>query len=99
MHGAVPDIRWVLEIVESVEPSSRADLEISAVNERNLAQEDRQGLTIGCIEQIARRVGWIDETKLLELAAPLAKSDYGEYVQLISQNAHFGESIASKSGV
>ncbi|WP_394771441.1 glucose-1-phosphate thymidylyltransferase RfbA [Lacisediminihabitans sp.] len=61
--------------------------------------EDRQGFKIGCIEEIAWRAGWIDETKLLELAAPLAKSGYGEYLQQISRNSHFGESIAPKSAV
>ncbi len=42
--------------------------------------EDRQGHKIGCIEEIAWRAGWIDDTKLAELAAPLAKSGYGNYL-------------------
>jgi glucose-1-phosphate thymidylyltransferase len=61
--------------------------------------EDRQGFKIGCIEEIAWRAGWIDKTKLLELAAPLTKSGYGEYLQQISRGSHVGESIASKSAV
>lgn len=42
--------------------------------------EDRQGLKIGCIEEIAWKAGWIDDAKLLELAASLAKSGYGGYL-------------------
>jgi glucose-1-phosphate thymidylyltransferase len=43
--------------------------------------EDRQGYKIGCIEEVAWRAGWIDDARLLELAAPLAKSGYGEYLK------------------
>ena len=42
--------------------------------------EERQGFKIGCIEEIAWRSGWIDDTRLAELAAPLAKSGYGDYL-------------------
>jgi len=42
--------------------------------------EDRQGYKIGCIEEIAWRAGWIDESQLLRLAEPLAKSGYGTYL-------------------
>ena len=43
--------------------------------------EDRQGHKIGCIEEIAWRNGWIDDEHLASLAAPLAKSGYGVYLQ------------------
>ena len=43
--------------------------------------EDRQGFKIGCIEEIAWRAGWIDDAQLADLAAPLAKSGYGTYLQ------------------
>jgi glucose-1-phosphate thymidylyltransferase len=43
--------------------------------------EDRQGHKIGCIEEIAWRNGWIDDAALADLAAPLAKSGYGVYLQ------------------
>jgi glucose-1-phosphate thymidylyltransferase len=43
--------------------------------------EERQGLKIGCIEEIAWRAGWIDDAKLRELAAPLKKSGYGVYLE------------------
>ncbi|MCV9388473.1 glucose-1-phosphate thymidylyltransferase RfbA [Reichenbachiella ulvae] len=42
--------------------------------------EERQGLKIGCIEEIAYKMGFIDETLLENLAKPLVKSGYGEYL-------------------
>ena len=42
--------------------------------------EDRQGRKIGCIEEAAYRMGYINEQKLLEIAEPLRKSGYGEYL-------------------
>jgi len=42
--------------------------------------EDRTGLKIGCIEEIAYRNGWIAKDQLLELAQSLQKTDYGNYL-------------------
>ena len=42
--------------------------------------EQRQGLKIGCIEEIAYRMKFINKAQLLELAKPLEKSGYGEYL-------------------
>ena len=42
--------------------------------------EKKTGLMIGCIEEVAYRNGWIDREQLLELAKPLAKTDYGKYL-------------------
>jgi glucose-1-phosphate thymidylyltransferase len=42
--------------------------------------EERQGLKIGCIEEIAFRNGYIDAPQLLKVAEPLRKSGYGEYL-------------------
>ena len=42
--------------------------------------EERQGLKVGCIEEIAWRQGFITEQQLKELAEPLKKSGYGEYL-------------------
>ncbi len=42
--------------------------------------EERQGLKIGCIEEIAWRQGFISEQQLKDLAEPLKKSGYGEYL-------------------
>jgi len=45
--------------------------------------EERQGLKIGCIEEVAFRMGLINEEQLLELARPLKKSGYGVYMENI----------------
>ena len=42
--------------------------------------EERQGLKVGCIEEIAWRQGFITEKQLEDLAEPLKKSGYGEYL-------------------
>ena len=42
--------------------------------------EERQGRKIGCIEEAAYRMGYISDSKLLEIAEPLRKSGYGEYL-------------------
>lgn len=42
--------------------------------------EERQGLKIGCIEEVAYRMGFISEEGLVRLAEPLRKSGYGEYL-------------------
>ena len=43
--------------------------------------EDRQGYKIGCVEEVAWRNGWIDDDRLAEIAEPLLKSGYGEYLR------------------
>lgn len=42
--------------------------------------EERQGLKIGCIEEVAYRMGFITGEELKEIATPLIKSGYGEYL-------------------
>lgn len=42
--------------------------------------EKRQGLKVGCLEEIAYTQGWIDEAKLRELAEPMKSNQYGEYL-------------------
>ncbi|MEA1982599.1 MAG: glucose-1-phosphate thymidylyltransferase RfbA [Campylobacterota bacterium] len=42
--------------------------------------EHRQGLKVACIEEIAHEMGYIDEEQLLELAQPLKKNQYGQYL-------------------
>jgi glucose-1-phosphate thymidylyltransferase len=45
--------------------------------------EKRQGYKIGCIEEVAWRMGFIDREALRQLAAPLGKSGYGAYLETI----------------
>ena len=101
------------EIVRSLKPSPRGELEISDVNREYLRRgtldvamlgrgaawldtgtpeallqaanfvqtiEERQGLKIACPEEVAWRMGWIDDSQVERLAAPLAKSTYGRYL-------------------
>lgn len=49
--------------------------------------EERQGLKIGCIEEIAWEMGYISTEQLEKIAQPLMKSGYGVYLQKILQNA------------
>ena len=42
--------------------------------------EERQGLKIGCIEEVAYNMGYIDKNQLHKVAAPLVKSGYGKYL-------------------
>jgi glucose-1-phosphate thymidylyltransferase len=48
--------------------------------------EERQGLKVGCIEEIAWRQGFITEQQLKDLAEPLKKSGYGEYLLGLLKN-------------
>jgi len=114
---AVPGLYFydndVVEIARKIQPSSRGELEITAVNDEYLQRgklhvsvlergtawldtgtftslmqaaefvrvvEDRQGLKIGCIEEIAFRQGYIDADQLRRVAEPLRKGGYGEYL-------------------
>lgn len=47
--------------------------------------EDRQGLKVGCIEEVAYNMGFIDKEQLLKIAQPLLKSGYGQYLMNLVQ--------------
>ncbi len=119
---AVPGLYFydstVVDVAKAIEPSSRGELEITAVNDFYLQQgslgvtvlergtawldtgtfrslqdagefvrvmEDRTGTKIGCVEEIAWRNGWITAMQLDELAEPLIKSGYGEYLRHLAR--------------
>ncbi len=52
--------------------------------------EHRQGLKVGCPEEVAWRLGWIDAAQLERLAAPLRKSGYGDYLLTLLEERHAG---------
>lgn len=55
--------------------------------------EKRQGLKIACLEGIAYRQGWIDTDKMRQLAQPMLKNQYGQYlIQVIDELERTGES-------
>lgn len=55
--------------------------------------EKRQGLKVACLEGIAYRKGWITEDKMRELAQPMLKNQYGQYLlQVINELKRTGDS-------
>lgn len=55
--------------------------------------EKRQGLKVACLEGIAYRKGWITEDKMRELAQPMLKNQYGQYLlQVIDELKRNGDS-------
>ncbi len=48
--------------------------------------EHRQGYKIACLEEIAYNNGWIDKKRVLEIAKPLSKNGYGEYLRDLVEN-------------
>jgi glucose-1-phosphate thymidylyltransferase len=115
------------EFAKTLKPSSRGELEITALNQVYLdagalnvellgrgfawldtgthdsliqagefirTVEQRQGLRIGCLEEIAFRKGWIDAAQLRALADSLAKSEYGQYLRGLADRPPLPEGLA-----
>lgn len=55
--------------------------------------EERQGLKIGCVEEAAWRLGFISDDELGELARPLLKSGYGDYLVRLLEAGPFGGAL------
>ena len=53
--------------------------------------EKRTGLKIACLEGIAYHNGWISTEKLRELAQPMLKNQYGQYLMKLADTKYFGE--------
>ncbi len=103
----------VVSIAETIKPSARGELEITAVNQEYLRRgqlavelfgrgyawldtgtyerlidagnfirtiEQRQGLQVACLEEIAFRNGWLSADQLQQTAQTMAKTDYGKYL-------------------
>ena len=51
--------------------------------------EERQGLKVSCIEEIAFKRGYIDKEQLVKLAEPLSKNQYGQYLKNIAEEKIF----------
>ena len=58
------------------------------------AVQTRQGLYIACLEEIAYRKGYINKEQLLELAKPLMKTEYGQYLVKVSMENKNNETVA-----
>ena len=58
------------------------------------AVQTRQGLYIACLEEIAYRKGYINKEQLLELAKPLMKTEYGQYLVKVSMENQNNETVA-----
>jgi glucose-1-phosphate thymidylyltransferase len=50
--------------------------------------QDRQGMQVGCPEEIAFRMGFIGAAELLDMAARLGKTDYGRYLKELAEGVH-----------
>ena len=57
--------------------------------------EKRQGLKVACLEGIAYRKGWIDDEKMRQLAKPMLKNQYGQYLlKVIDEVKRYGSGLA-----
>ena len=92
---AIPGIYYydsdVVALSRRLKPSKRGELEITDLNRLYLEAgqfvsviENRQGLKIACLEEIAWRQGWIDRAALEANISRLGKSSYGAYLRRLA---------------
>jgi glucose-1-phosphate thymidylyltransferase len=55
--------------------------------------EERQGLKVSCIEEIAYKKGYINKEQLISLAEPLSKNQYGKYLMKIAEEITYNFEI------
>ena len=55
--------------------------------------EKRQGLKIACLEGIAYSKGWIDADRMREIARPMIKNEYGQYLMKVVEENYSEESF------
>lgn len=53
--------------------------------------QERQGLQVACLEEIAYRMGWVDRERLMALAHPLRRTGYGEYLVRLARGELDGD--------
>lgn len=53
--------------------------------------EKRQGLKVACVEEIALEKGYIDTNSVLQIAEPLKKNQYGQYLQNLVRRKRVGK--------
>jgi glucose-1-phosphate thymidylyltransferase len=61
--------------------------------------EERQGLKIACVEEIAYSQGYIDASQLRQLAQPMAKNSYGRYLMALLEHEEDSEMTLQNNGV
>ena len=61
--------------------------------------EKRQGLKVACLEEIAYKKGWIDKEQIKELAKPMLKNGYGQYLMQLAEERLWPVSDATRRGL
>ena len=86
----------VVKVAETIKPSARGELEITTVNQEFLKDGELKVKTLprgfawldtgthdSCLEGIAYRQGWISKERMKEIAKPMLKNQYGQYLMKV----------------
>ena len=82
----------VVNIAKNIKPSARGWLDTGTHDSLAEAStfieviEKRQGLKVACLEEIAYKKGWIDKEQIKELAKPMLKNGYGQYLMQLAED-------------